>query len=110
MHSTEADAVHEAKCRRCGRCCYSKIIYRGRMFYTPFPCQYLDEKTRLCRVYARRHQTNPDCLSVEEGLKLGVFHADCPYAENVPNYKAPVVNQISPEMARLIGAGKISDL
>ena len=110
MRSTKADADHEAKCKRCGRCCYKKVLYKGRMLYTPFPCQHLDEKTRLCRVYARRHQVNPDCLPVEEGLHLGVFPADCPYAQGVPNYKAPVVNQISPEVVRLIEQGKITDL
>jgi hypothetical protein len=110
MLDPKVGADHEAKCERCGRCCYNKIIYRGRLFYTPFPCKHLDEQTRLCRVYERRHQVNPDCLSVEEGLKLGVFPADCPYAQRVPDYKAPVVNQISSEVARLIAAGKISDL
>jgi len=110
MRSTKVDAGHEAKCKRCGRCCYKKVLYKGRMLYTPFPCQHLDEKTRLCRVYARRHQVNPDCLPVAEGLHLGVFPADCPYAQGVPNYKAPVVNQISSEVVWLIEQGKITDL
>jgi len=101
---------HEAKCRRCGRCCYKKVLYNGKMFYTPFPCQHLDEKTRLCTVYEHRYRLNPDCLPVEEGLKLGVFPADCPYARTVPNYKAPVLNVFSKEVLRLIESGKISDL
>ena len=110
MHGTKVDTDHEAKCKRCGRCCYKKVLYRGRMFYTPFPCLHLDEKTRLCRVYECRYTVNSQCLSVEDGLKLGVFPSDCPYAQGVPNYKAPVVNQITPEVVRLIGAGKITDL
>ena len=85
-------------------------MYKGRIFYTPFACEHLDEGTRLCKVYERRHAVNPQCLRVEEGLKLGVFPSDCPYAQGVPNYKAPVVNAITKELVELIRLGKVNDL
>jgi uncharacterized cysteine cluster protein YcgN (CxxCxxCC family) len=109
MENTEVLDVHEAKCRRCGRCCFNKIFHKGRIFYTPFPCQYLDKKTRLCTIYEQRHRINPDCLPVPEGLKLGVFPKDCPYAQEVPNYKPPVLNTITKELATLIEFGKVKD-
>jgi hypothetical protein len=34
---------------------------------------------------------NPDCLTVEEGIKLGVFPADCPYVKDIKGYKGPIV-------------------
>ena len=44
----------ESVCCRCGRCCYEKIDFEGRIYYTGIPCQFLDTQTRLCRVYAER--------------------------------------------------------
>jgi uncharacterized cysteine cluster protein YcgN (CxxCxxCC family) len=79
----------EEKCLKCGRCCYAKLIVDGEVIYTPYPCPHLDEKTRLCTVYERRFEVNPKCLSVEEGLRIGVFPADCPYTADIPDYKPP---------------------
>jgi len=85
----------EDLCRKCGRCCYAKVIIEGdspsdtEVVYLPFPCRYLDETTRLCTVYENRHEANPNCLSVEEGIRLGVFPADCPYVAHFPGYKPP---------------------
>jgi len=77
------------KCLRCGRCCYAKLIINGQVVYTPFPCPYLDEATRLCTVYERRHEVNPCCLPVEVGIRLGVFPPDCPYVRDIPGYVPP---------------------
>lgn len=109
MATTKADSEHEAKCKRCGRCCYQKVIYKNKIYYTPYPCPYLDVRTRLCTVYEHRHSVNPYCLSVEEGLKLGVFPADCPYTKDVPNYKPPVMHVLNKELIELIMAGKVED-
>ena len=76
-------------CEKCGRCCYGKLILDGEVVYTPFPCPYLDEDTRLCTVYERRHEVNPDCLTVEMGVELGVFPPDCPYVRDLPDYIPP---------------------
>lgn len=76
-------------CEKCGRCCYAKLIIDGEIVYTPFPCPYLDEATRLCAIYERRHEINPYCLPVELGIRLGVFPPDCPYVRDIPDYKPP---------------------
>jgi len=76
-------------CRRCGRCCYAKIVVDSEIVYTPYPCRYLDRQTRLCTVYDRRFEVNPDCLSVEQGIRLRVFPADCPYVQGLKNYRPP---------------------
>jgi hypothetical protein len=90
----QALSAHEALCRRCGKCCYRKVILGGRAVITPFPCQYLDTATNTCTVYERRHAVNPRCLSVAEGLKHSAFPADCPYVALLapPDYQ-PAVEQ-----------------
>jgi len=79
----------ENVCRRCGRCCRAKVIIGDEVHYTPFFCRYLDVKTRLCTIYDRRHEINADCLSLEEGILLGVFPRDCPYVRGLPRYQPP---------------------
>ena len=76
-------------CERCGRCCCIKIVADGEVIYTPYFCEYYDPETKLCTVYERRHEVNPRCLTVEEGIKLGVFPADCPYVRDLPDYRPP---------------------
>ena len=78
-----------ARCERCGRCCHVKIIVRGEVVYLPDFCQYYDPQTKLCTIYEHRHETNPRCLTVEEGIELGVFPADCPYVRDLPDYRPP---------------------
>lgn len=82
-------------CEKCGRCCYAKLIIDGDVVYTPFPCPYLDEDTRLCNVYERRHELAPQCLTIEMGIRLGVFPADCPYVRDVSGYVPP--RRMTPE-------------
>jgi uncharacterized cysteine cluster protein YcgN (CxxCxxCC family) len=83
-------------CLRCGRCCYAKLIIDGEVVYTPFPCPHLDAATRLCAVYERRREANPDCISLEEGIRLGVFPGDCPYVRDLPDYVPPRL-ELTPE-------------
>ena len=85
-------------CERCGRCCYAKLVINGRVVYTPYPCPYLDEDTRLCTIYGRRHEHNPHCLTVEMGTRLGAFPADCPYVRDLPDYVAPRVGMTVEEI------------
>jgi len=80
----------EDKCLKCGRCCCVKVIIDGRIIYTPYPCKHLDTRTKLCTIYKDRHTINPDCLTVEEGIRIGVFPADCPYVKDLPGYVPPV--------------------
>jgi len=85
----------EEVCERCGRCCAAKVIIHGEVHYTPFSCRHQDSRTRACTVYDRRHEVNSDCLSLEEGILLGVFPADCPYVRDIPDYEAPRVEHTS---------------
>ncbi len=77
------------RCERCGRCCCLKMILDGEVVYLPFHCEYYDPATRLCTVYDRRFEANPHCLTVEQGIELGVFPADCPYVRNLADYDPP---------------------
>jgi len=72
----------EAICNRCGKCCYVKFINpNGTISQSNIPCQYLDTKTRLCKVYNRRFEVNPDCLAITADLirMPGFLPDDCPY-------------------------------
>ena len=104
----EAREGHEAKCLKCGRCCYAKLRVKladgDRVVYTHTPCTYLHVETNLCTVYERRHEMNPDCLGVEAGIARGVFPADCPYVRDVPCYRPPVTDLVPEEILELIGA------
>jgi len=83
---TSSKPVDERLCNQCGKCCYKKIIVGRTVFITPFPCEFLDTNTNLCTIYDRRHELNPYCLSVPEGMKVSAFPSDCPY---VPEHAPP---------------------
>ena len=83
-------AEDESLCRKCGRCCYAKTIVEGRVIQTHVPCRYLDTVTNLCTMYERRHEVNPHCLTVREGIEQGVFPADCPYVQGIEGYVPPI--------------------
>lgn len=76
----------DAMCRRCGQCCFTGLVVAGVTIGTDIPCRFLDVETRLCTVYERRHEANPNCLTVEEGIKVSAFPADCPYVRDVAGY------------------------
>ncbi len=106
----EALQAHEARCLRCGRCCYAKLLVEDRIIYTDIPCRYMDVETNLCRVYERRHEVNPDCLGVEAGTKRGVFPADCPYVKDIPGYRAPILDVGRSELAELLEAAEAEEV
>ena len=88
--SETAGVAHEGLCNNCGKCCYKKIIVGRAVFITPFPCEFLDTNTNLCTIYDKRHELNPHCLSVEEGMKVSAFPEDCPYVpELAPKNYSP---------------------
>ncbi len=110
-NASPADSSHEAKCRRCGECCRDKFLIDGRMFFAAEGyCRYLDPKTKLCTIYERRHEINPQCLSVEDGVKLGVFPQDCPYVKDLPDYRPPFEIPIDKDTLRLIDRGQITSV
>lgn len=78
------DRDWEKICQRCGRCCYEKIEFEGEIYYTDEPCQYLDLKTHLCRVYPQRCMVRPGCVALTpELVRQGLLPADCPYIAHV---------------------------
>ena len=80
----------EAKCRRCGRCCYEKIEFEGEVYYTDEPCEFLDPDTRLCRVYERRQTLRADCAALTPRLvRRRWLPADCPYVADIVGYVGP---------------------
>jgi len=84
-------------CLKCGRCCVEKFVLEGTVYYTHTRCKFQDPATGLCTVYENRHDMHPDCLRLDEGIKLGVFPADCPYVRDLPDYNPPVTD-LSKEM------------
>jgi uncharacterized cysteine cluster protein YcgN (CxxCxxCC family) len=77
-------------CARCGRCCYEKLDYRGRIFYTNKPCPHLDTKANQCRIYLQRTEVHPDCARLTPKLaSSGFLPADCPYVAGLEGYHAP---------------------
>jgi uncharacterized cysteine cluster protein YcgN (CxxCxxCC family) len=80
----------EARCRRCGRCCYEKIEFEGEVYYTDIPCEMLDPQTRLCRVYAARQTVRPGCVPLTPRLvRRGLLPPDCPYVADLADYRPP---------------------
>ncbi|MCD6582823.1 MAG: hypothetical protein J7K90_13600 [Desulfuromusa sp.] len=80
----EKSAGWEEICERCGRCCYEKYDYRGKIFYSDIPCQYLDVGTNLCRIYNQRAELYPDCAHLTpELVQTGILPADCPYVKKM---------------------------
>jgi len=82
----------ESICCRCGRCCYEKVDFEGRIYYTELPCEFLDTETNLCRVYTERDVKRPGCVRLtDEILPKGIMPADCPYVSDIDNYPAPTL-------------------
>jgi len=58
----------ESLCNRCGCCCYEKIeLVDGVILYGD-PCPYLDTETRLCTIYPKRFEINPECIKMTEEI------------------------------------------
>lgn len=78
------EADWEAICTRCGKCCYEKVDLGGGVIrYLDEPCEHLDTETNLCKVYANRHEAEPDCLKLTEELvrQLSWLPEDCAYVK-----------------------------
>ena len=86
----KTDDQWEARCRRCGRCCYEKIEYEGNVYYTDRPCEKLDLATRLCTVYQQRETLRPGCVRLTPEIAArGILPAECPYVADIPDYQWP---------------------
>ncbi|MDR1625089.1 MAG: hypothetical protein LBT33_00995 [Spirochaetia bacterium] len=65
-------------CGRCGLCCYERSLSRSGEVAVDLssPCEFLDERTRLCRVYENRFRKCRDCQRVN--LFRALFHRFLP--------------------------------
>ncbi|RGZ03533.1 hypothetical protein DXA14_15395 [Hungatella hathewayi] len=65
-------------CSQCGLCCYTRSVTRRGEVRINFasPCEFLDEKTHLCRVYESRFRRCPTCQKVN--LFRALFHPSLP--------------------------------
>lgn len=78
-------------CDRCGVCCFEKYEdERGNTFFTRTPCRYLDIVTRLCKIYDRRFDINPECvkLTPDKIENLHWLHEDCAYMKAIAQKKS----------------------
>ncbi|MDR2589292.1 MAG: hypothetical protein LBC67_07690 [Spirochaetales bacterium] len=68
----------DSLCGRCGLCCYERSLSSGGEVAVNMsePCEFLDEDTRLCRVYESRFRACPDCRSVN--IFRALFHRFLP--------------------------------
>ena len=69
MISDISEQAWEELCDRCGVCCFEKIEdENGNIFFTQTPCRYLDVETRLCKIYERRFEINPECVKLSPDM------------------------------------------
>lgn len=100
------EAAHEALCRRCGRCCYHKLVVGDLVIALKDPCTYLDANTKLCTIYENRFELNPDCLNIERGIARRAFPEDCPYVADLTYYKGPIYGLSDEEIEHLTRGGE----
>ena len=80
----------EEICLRFLRCCYEKLDYHGRIYYTKTPCPHLDIASNSCRIYSQRAELHPECAQLSPDLvKAGILPEDCPYVAGIDGYQAP---------------------
>ncbi|MGC8605831.1 MAG: YkgJ family cysteine cluster protein [Desulfomonilaceae bacterium] len=74
----------ESICRKCAKCCYEKIdLGNGHIVYTEEPCIYLDTATRMCKIYDKRQEIEPDCIKLTENFirQINWMPSGCAYVE-----------------------------
>jgi len=96
--------AHEALCKRCGRCCYHKLIVGEVIIAMDDACQYLDTSTKVCSIYDKRFEMNPRCLSVAQGIRKRVFPNDCPYVAHLKHYQGPLYGLSKREIEDIINS------
>jgi len=77
-------------CDRCGLCCYDRCVSRGKVVIDySSACEFLDQETRLCRVFESRFSKHPDCGRVN--IIRALFHRylppDCAYVRTFRVWK-----------------------
>lgn len=85
-------------CNKCpvsirGRCCYfsTEIIDDNqnhlKISLSKHPCKYLNTKTGRCKVYKKRHELNPNCLTIKEMILIGTVPKECLHVKDNQDYQ-----------------------
>lgn len=108
----------ENLCNQCptsirGKCCYFLfwIIDNNQIHrivpLTKHPCKYLNTKTGRCKIYKKRHEINPNCLTIKEMIISGTIPKQCLYVKDNKEYQKRtdtallnLPNNISEEMKK----------
>jgi len=75
----------EARCNRCGLCCFEKFIEPGGgIRVTSVACRFLDIVTRECKVYEKRLLVGEGCvkLTPEVVASIDWLPAECAYRKD----------------------------
>lgn len=67
-----------------------KVRFSDCVMAVESSCEHFDKRTNLCKVYERRFEMNPECLTVKQAIEQRVLPDDCPYVKNVKPYKSIV--------------------
>lgn len=82
--TNEPTTSWERTCRRCGQCCFNKIIEEdGTVYATSIACRFLDIVNRTCKVYHKRFETGEECVRLTPELvrQATWLPDDCAYVE-----------------------------
>ena len=73
----------DALCKKCGKCCFDKLVDEEDNLIAATPCEHLDQETGLCLVYENRFTVCPDCikLTLENLPTFDWLPDDCGYVE-----------------------------
>jgi len=76
-----------------GKCCYFLVRIIDDKYNDIFvtlsnhPCKYLNIKTGRCKVYKKRHELNPNCLTIKEMIISGTIPKQCLYVKDNQEYQ-----------------------
>ena len=71
-----------------GSCCYFSAFIEGmHIILTNHSCKFLHLESKMCTIYKKRHEINPNCLSIEESIIMGLLPKECKYVENDLEYQ-----------------------
>ncbi|MDW8283190.1 MAG: hypothetical protein RMK29_15850 [Myxococcales bacterium] len=89
-----ADAQHEALCRRCGISCHFAVPVNGlAVVVDELHCRFLARAADgrfHCTVYERRFEVAPWCHSAAQAASQGLLAQDCPYTHGMRGYRGKV--------------------
>jgi len=68
----------------------------GIAVMTHHACQYLDEKTGLCKIYETRFEDNPKCLDMKGIYEQGGLPVGCKYLDIKPYKKKGKLKYLEP--------------